>query len=96
LRGLISNQSSTNIDASPIGLTTRCSLFHRRHHRAHMVGLMDCEVQCEKCGSKDVFVHISAVERAGMTNLNEGQKVSFEVVANRKTGKSSAENLRAV
>jgi CspA family cold shock protein len=47
-------------------------------------------------GSKDVFVHISAVERAGMSSLNEGQKVSFEVVADRRTGKSSAENLRAV
>ena len=47
-------------------------------------------------GGKDVFVHISAVERAGMQGLNEGQKVSFEVTANRKTGKSSAENLRAV
>jgi CspA family cold shock protein len=47
-------------------------------------------------GSKDVFVHISAVERAGMHGLNEGQKVSFEVVANPKTGKTSAENLRAV
>jgi CspA family cold shock protein len=46
-------------------------------------------------GSKDVFVHISAVERAGMNDLKEGQKVSFEVVADRKTGKSSAENLRA-
>jgi CspA family cold shock protein len=46
-------------------------------------------------GSKDVFVHISAVERAGLSTLNEGQKVDFEVVANRKTGKSSAENLRA-
>ena len=46
-------------------------------------------------GGKDVFVHISAVERAGMSTLNEGQKVSFEVVANRKTGKSSAENLQA-
>jgi cold shock protein len=45
-------------------------------------------------GSKDVFVHISAVERAGMSGLNEGQKVSYEVVADRKTGKSSAENLK--
>jgi CspA family cold shock protein len=41
-------------------------------------------------------VHISAVERAGLYGLNEGQKVAFEVVANRKTGKSSAENLRAI
>jgi CspA family cold shock protein len=47
-------------------------------------------------GSKDVFVHISAVERAGMQNLNEGQKIEFEVVSDRKTGKSSADNLRAV
>ena len=46
-------------------------------------------------GSKDVFVHISAVERAGMSGLAEGQKVSYEIVANSKTGKSSAENLTA-
>lgn len=47
-------------------------------------------------GGKDVFVHISAVDRAGMSNLNEGQKVSFEVVSDRRTGKASADNLRAV
>ena len=47
-------------------------------------------------GGKDVFVHISALERAGMQNLNEGQKISYEIVADRKTGKSSADNLRAV
>jgi len=47
-------------------------------------------------GGQDVFAHISAVERAGMSTLNEGQKVSFEVVADRRTGKSSADNLRAV
>jgi CspA family cold shock protein len=46
-------------------------------------------------GSKDVFVHISAVERAGMSTLIEGQKVSFDIAADRKTGKSAAENLRA-
>lgn len=45
-------------------------------------------------GGKDVFVHISAVERAGMNNLNEGQKIEYDVVADRKTGKSSADNLR--
>lgn len=45
-------------------------------------------------GSKDVFVHISAVERAGLSTLKEGQKVSFDLVADRKSGKSSAENLR--
>ena len=43
-------------------------------------------------GGKDVFVHISAVEKAGLSNLTEGAKVSYEVVANR--GKESAENLR--
>jgi cold shock protein len=43
-------------------------------------------------GSRDVFVHISAVERAGLSSLNEGAKVSYEVVSNR--GKESAENLR--
>ncbi len=46
-------------------------------------------------GGKDVFVHISAVERAGMSSLSEGQKVTFDVVADRRTGKSSADNLRA-
>ncbi|MGY4625034.1 MULTISPECIES: cold-shock protein [unclassified Bradyrhizobium] len=45
-------------------------------------------------GNKDVFVHISAVERAGLSTLNEGQKVSFDVVADRRSGKSSADNLR--
>lgn len=49
-----------------------------------------------EAGGTDVFVHISAVERAGMSTLNEGQKISFEVVADRRTGKSSAENLQAV
>jgi CspA family cold shock protein len=43
-------------------------------------------------GGKDVFVHISAVERAGFTSLAEGAKVSYEVVANR--GREAAENLR--
>jgi CspA family cold shock protein len=47
-------------------------------------------------GGKDVFVHISAVERAGISNLNEGQKVSYDIVADRKSGKSSADNLRSV
>jgi cold shock protein len=47
-------------------------------------------------GSQDVFMHISAVERAGMGSVREGQKVSFEIVADRRRGKSSAENLRAV
>lgn len=41
-------------------------------------------------GGKDVFVHISAVERAGMHSLNEGQKVNYEIEKDRRTGKSSA------
>jgi CspA family cold shock protein len=44
-------------------------------------------------GGSDAFVHISAVERSGMGDLQEGQKVNFELVADRKTGKMSAENL---
>lgn len=47
-------------------------------------------------GSADVFVHISAVERSGIGNLNEGQKLSFEAVRDPRRGKVSAENLRAV
>jgi CspA family cold shock protein len=42
-------------------------------------------------GGKDVFVHISAVERAGMSGLQEGQKLSYELVADRRSGKSSAD-----
>ena len=44
-------------------------------------------------GGPDVFVHISAVERSGMGSLAEGQKVNFEVVQDRRTGKSAADNL---
>jgi CspA family cold shock protein len=47
-------------------------------------------------GGKDVFVHISAVERAGMNGLNEGQKISFDLVTDRKSGKTSAGNLQAI
>jgi CspA family cold shock protein len=45
-------------------------------------------------GGSDVFVHISAVERAGMRDLNEGQKISYEIVADKRSGKSSADNLK--
>lgn len=47
-------------------------------------------------GGKDVFVHISAVERAGLQTLREDQKVSFEVATDRKSGKLSADQLRAL
>jgi CspA family cold shock protein len=47
-------------------------------------------------GGADIFVHISAVERAGMSGLNEGQKVSYDEQRDPKRGKSSAENLKSV
>jgi cold shock protein len=46
-------------------------------------------------GGKDVFVHATALERAGMRGLAEGQKVSYDVEADRRTGKESATNLKA-
>ena len=46
-------------------------------------------------GGQDVFVHITAVERAGMRSLSDGQKISYEVVQDKRSGKSSAENLQA-
>ena len=47
-------------------------------------------------GGNDVFVHISAVERAGLRTLNEDQKVSYEVTTDRKSGKQSADQLRSL
>ena len=47
-------------------------------------------------GGKDVFVHISAVERAGLTSLQEGQKVSFELERDARSGKTSAGQLQSV
>jgi CspA family cold shock protein len=47
-------------------------------------------------GSPDVFVHVSAVERAGWTTLKEGQRITFDVVSDPKKGKTNAQNLRAV
>ncbi len=47
-------------------------------------------------GGNDVFVHISAVERAGLTGLGEGQKVSYELKTDKMRGKTSAENLELV
>ncbi len=46
-------------------------------------------------GGSDVFVHISAVERAGLRSLSEGQRVSYELVADKRTGKTSADKLAA-
>ena len=47
-------------------------------------------------GGPDVFVHISAVERAEMGDLNDGQKIAYEIVADKRTGRSSADNLKPV
>ncbi|HUN12085.1 MAG TPA: cold-shock protein [Rhabdaerophilum sp.] len=47
-------------------------------------------------GGKDVFVHISAVQRSGLQGLRDGQKVSYELQADRRTGKMAAVNLQAV
>ena len=47
-------------------------------------------------GGKDVFVHISAVERAGLQTLREGQKISYELTQDRRTGKSSADRLASL
>lgn len=47
-------------------------------------------------GGTDVFVHISAVERAGLKGLTDGQKVSYEITQDRRSGKSSADQLRAL
>ena len=47
-------------------------------------------------GGKDVFVHVSAVEQAGLSSLNDGQKVSYEIVADKRSGKNSAGNLKAI
>ena len=45
-------------------------------------------------GGADVFVHISAVELAGLSGLNEGQKIAYEIVADKRTGRSSADKLK--
>lgn len=46
-------------------------------------------------GSKDVFVHVSAVERAGFRQLNEGQRIQYELATDRRSGKTSADSLQA-
>lgn len=47
-------------------------------------------------GGNDVFVHISAVERAGLHSLQDGQKIGYELVNDKRTGRASADNLQAV
>jgi CspA family cold shock protein len=64
---------------------------HSRSERPFRFGFVQPDA-----GGADVFVHISAVERAGLHGLNEGQKIAYEIVADKRTGKSSAENLKPV
>lgn len=47
-------------------------------------------------GGADVFVHVSAAEQAGLTTLHEGQRLSFDIVADQKRGKTNAQNLKAL
>ena len=47
-------------------------------------------------GGADVFVHVSAIEQAGLTTLREGQRLSFDIVADQKRGKTNAQNLKVV
>ena len=47
-------------------------------------------------GGPDVFVHVSAVEQAGLTTLREGQRLSFDIVADQRRGKTNAQNLKVV
>lgn len=47
-------------------------------------------------GGADVFVHVTAVEQAGLTTLHEGQRVSFDAIVDQKRGKTNAQNLKAV
>ena len=65
---------------------------HSQHGQVG-VNCLDCH-KAEK-GDKDAFVHISAVERAGMGTISEGQKLSYELVRDPKSGKDAAENLQA-
>jgi cold shock protein len=69
----------------------------RRGRRFSYKGHVAAEEAYEQpeSGGGDVFVHISAVERAGLRDLREGQKISYELVADRRTGKSSADNLKS-
>jgi len=53
-------------------------------------------IQPDDGGGADVFVHISAVERAGLRDLREGQKVSYEITQDQRSGKSSADQLKEI
>jgi cold shock protein len=86
IRDNIVRQSDTNSVLSEAIMATGTVKFFNTQKGFGFIQPLD--------GGKDVFVHISAVERAGMSTLNEGQKVSFDVVSER--GKLAAANLQAV
>ncbi len=78
----------------------RLCAFYKETIEGHRYGqILQCQKGCDfigqDTGGPDVSVYISTVERAGMRDLNEGQRVSFDVQADRRSGKSAAANLRA-
>jgi CspA family cold shock protein len=92
LQNLDTNRSSIKMPGFP-----RCKLIRNTHMAIGTVKWFNSTkgfgfIQPDH-GGADVFVHISAVERAGMTNLVEGQKINFEIEQDRRTGKSSAGSL---
>jgi CspA family cold shock protein len=99
-------KNTQNPDMRPMrnglcGATTRLRVFKRRPLMATgTVKFFNAQrgygFIVQDNGGPDVFVHISAVERAGMHQLNEGQKLSFDVQADPRSGKSAAANLQAV
>jgi cold shock protein len=68
-----------------------CALARRQHAEGKGYGFIQPDT-----GGKDVFVHISAVERSGLRGLAEGQKISYEVQADRRSGKESAVDLKTL
>jgi CspA family cold shock protein len=96
------SRSTTHLDTSDAARRWRAAIPNRRRGTMPIGSVKWFNstkgfgfIQPENGGS-DVFVHISAVERAGMSSLNEGQKVSFEEERDPRRGKTSAVNLKAV
>jgi cold shock protein len=82
-----------------MGITTPCAFYKEAIMATGTVKFFSAQKGygfiVQDNGGPDVFVHISAVERAGMHNLSEGQRLSFDVQADRRSGKSAAANLQA-
>ena len=84
-------QKGTEAGAEKHGLARAHAPGRHTHRKGPGAGATPADA-----GGPDVFVQISAVERAGIRDLNEGQKIAYEIVADRRTGKSSADNLKPV